>query len=76
MPETRWKSVDNKHLTVASCWFSLSRHKYYALNVWIDKDVPYKGRKTYHQVPSLLHRAVMGQIDNDRHNRTDNVRLT
>ena len=24
MPETCWESVDNKHLTVASCWFSLS----------------------------------------------------
>jgi len=24
MPETCWKSIDNKHLTVASCWFSLS----------------------------------------------------
>ena len=26
MPETCWESVDNKHLTVASCWFSLSLH--------------------------------------------------
>ena len=26
MPETCWDSVDNKHLTVASCWFSLSLH--------------------------------------------------
>ena len=24
MPETCWGSVDNKHLTVASCWFFLS----------------------------------------------------
>ena len=24
MPETCWDSVDNKHLFVASCWFSLS----------------------------------------------------
>jgi len=24
MPETCWESVDNKHLTVAYCWFSLS----------------------------------------------------
>jgi len=24
MPETCWESVDNKHLTVASCWFFLS----------------------------------------------------
>jgi len=26
MPETCWESVKNKHLTVASCWFSLSVH--------------------------------------------------
>ena len=26
MPETWWESIDNKHLTVASCWFSLSLH--------------------------------------------------
>jgi len=26
MPETCWESVDNKHLTVTSCWFSLSLH--------------------------------------------------
>jgi len=26
MTETCWESVDNKHLTVASCWFSLSLH--------------------------------------------------
>ena len=26
MPETCWESVDNKRLTVASCWFSLSLH--------------------------------------------------
>jgi len=26
MPETCWESVDNKHLTVSSCWFSLSLH--------------------------------------------------
>jgi len=26
MPETCWESVDNKHLTVASCWFALSLH--------------------------------------------------
>jgi len=24
MPETCWESIDNKHLTVASCWFSIS----------------------------------------------------
>jgi len=27
MPEICWESVDNKHLTVASCSFSLSLHK-------------------------------------------------
>jgi len=26
MSETCWESVDNKHLTVSSCWFSLSLH--------------------------------------------------
>jgi len=26
MPETCWEVVENKHLTVASCWFSLSLH--------------------------------------------------
>ena len=26
MTETCWENVDNKHLTVASCWFSLSLH--------------------------------------------------
>ena len=26
MPETCWESIDNKHLTVASSWFSLSLH--------------------------------------------------
>jgi len=26
MSETCWESIDNKHLTVASCWFSLSLH--------------------------------------------------
>jgi len=28
MPETCWESVDNKHLSVASCWFSLSLHNF------------------------------------------------
>ena len=27
MPEICYESVDNKHLTVASCWFSLSLHE-------------------------------------------------
>jgi len=27
MPETCWEIVKNKHLTVASCWFSLSLHE-------------------------------------------------
>ena len=27
MPETCWESIDNKHLTGAPCWFSLSLHK-------------------------------------------------
>ena len=27
MPETCWEIVKNKHLTVASCWFSLSLHR-------------------------------------------------
>ena len=26
MPETCWESIDNKHLTLVSCWFSLSLH--------------------------------------------------
>ena len=26
MPETCWEIVENKHLTLASCWFSLSLH--------------------------------------------------
>ena len=26
MPETYWESIDNKHLIVASCWFSISLH--------------------------------------------------
>ena len=26
MPETCWENIDNKHLTVASCWFSLLLH--------------------------------------------------
>ena len=26
VPKTCWESVDNKHLTVANCWFSLSLH--------------------------------------------------
>ena len=26
MPETCWESIDNKHLTAASCWFSISLH--------------------------------------------------
>ena len=29
MPETCWESVDNKLLTIASCWFSLSLHNLY-----------------------------------------------
>ena len=28
MPETCWEIVENKHLTVASCWFSLSLHSF------------------------------------------------
>ena len=31
MPETCWEIVKNKHLTVASCWFSLSLHSAYFL---------------------------------------------
>ena len=35
MPETCWESIDNKHLTVASFWFSLSLHKYVqSLQIW------------------------------------------
>jgi len=26
MPETCWESIDNAHLTGASCWFSISLH--------------------------------------------------
>ena len=46
MPETCWEIVENKHLTVASCWFSLSllnlltmhghrnlKHLYWVLNI-------------------------------------------
>ena len=32
MPETCWEIVENKHLTVASCWFSLSLHNIIFLN--------------------------------------------
>jgi len=32
MPETCWESVDNKHLTVASCWFSLSLHNFLTMH--------------------------------------------
>jgi len=32
MPETCWEIVKNKHLTVASCWFSLSLHKVFAID--------------------------------------------
>jgi len=30
MSKTCWESVDNKHLTVASCWFYLSLYKLYS----------------------------------------------
>jgi len=32
MPETCWESIDNKHLTVPSCWFSLSLHNQLVLS--------------------------------------------
>jgi len=32
MPETCWEIVDNKHLTVASCWFSLSLHNFLTMH--------------------------------------------
>jgi len=35
MPETCWERIDNKHLTVASFWFSLSLYKYYILRVCV-----------------------------------------
>ena len=37
MPETCWESVDNKHLSVASCWFSLSLHNIHNIALlWYD----------------------------------------
>jgi len=32
MPETCWESIDNKHLTVVSCWFSLSLHNFLTMH--------------------------------------------
>ena len=32
MPETCWESIDNKHLTVASCWFSVSLHNLFTIH--------------------------------------------
>ena len=32
MPEICWESIDNKHLTVASCWFSLSLHNFLTMH--------------------------------------------
>ena len=32
MPETCWECVDNKNLTVASCWFSLSLHNLFTMH--------------------------------------------
>jgi len=34
MPETCWEIVKNKHLTVASCWFSLSLHNFLFVYSW------------------------------------------
>jgi len=32
MPETCWESIGNKHLTVASCWFSISLHNFLTMH--------------------------------------------
>jgi len=59
MPETCWESTDNKHLTVASCWFSLSLHDLLTmhghrnLKVWLTFLRHNNGtdiRRTWHQV--------------------------
>jgi len=39
MPETCWESVDNKHLTVASCWFSLSLHNFLTMHGHININI-------------------------------------
>jgi len=35
MPETCWESIDNKHLTVASFWFSLSLHSVFTFRLLV-----------------------------------------
>ena len=32
MSETCWESVDNKHLTLASCWFFISLHNFLTMH--------------------------------------------
>ena len=61
MPETCWEIVKNKHLTVASCWFSLSLH-----NLWMFRqgnmnealapsaDCTWTGQQIYRWDPCML----------------------
>ena len=47
MPETCWESIDNKHLTVASCWFSLSLHDIHCYLKCIVYDKLLKPRQSF-----------------------------
>jgi len=75
MPETCWESVDNKYLTVASCWFSLSLHNLLTMhghrNLNLKQKLPPQGdiyiwlnTETKQQCSKLLTKydATLGQI--------------
>ena len=62
MPETCWEIVKNKHLTVASCWFSLSLHNLLKMhghrnlklhNVWNNSHSKNNSARYCHKGPYL-----------------------
>ena len=53
MPETFWESIDNKCLTAASCWFSLSLH-----NSWLNSTQFCISYTLYRCTNSLQYSAV------------------
>jgi len=68
MPESCWEIVKNKHLTVASCWFSLSLHNLLTMHGHRKLKIRYRVHKNptlpsdhSHPHPPSRHSSPLGQ---------------
>ena len=67
MPETCWEIVKNKHLTVASCWFSLSLHN--LLTMHGHRNLKRLQSSSYANFPlfTLLSQNIFRNISSQKH---------